>query len=455
MTTRVKSVLFSGLFVLFLLLAIAESGITDEGLRYTPTVNVVQKAAPAVVNVHTEKVVSKSADPFKHFFGSNDLFSQFFDDHFGSSQKRQYVQKSLGSGVIINGQKRLVLTNSHVITGASSINVRLLDGRSFEAELVGSDPDFDLAVLQLSGEDELPEISMGNSENILIGEKVIAIGNPYGFSHTVTTGVISALGRSFQTEEGAFTDFIQTDAAINPGNSGGPILNIKGELIGINTAIHAKAQGIGFAIPINKARRVVEEILSYGHVQPIWLGLSGQNLNERIAGYLELDTTSGMLISEVYSPSPAARQGISSGNVLLKLNSVSVKDKEHYLQLLRNITQGEEVELKIWVEGENETFKLKASSFETDRAANLAWQRWGISVTASSEQKGCVVQEIRPGSPADNLGLRSGDLLYKIAGQVLKDKQDFISYFMRYRMQENVLFLVGRNGQGYYVRLRM
>ena len=243
---------------------------SNRAARTTPVVTAVAAVAPAVVNITSARTVERrrSLGPFF----DDDMFRQFFGPGGGPEPQRQ-TQESLGSGVIIDGKAGLVLTNAHVIAGGTSIKARLQDGRVLDAALVGADPDFDVAVLRLSGGGNLPQAAMGDSSDIMIGETVIAIGNPFGYAHTVTTGVVSAVGRSLKHEGGAYADLIQTDAAINPGNSGGPLVNLAGEVIGIDMAIQAGAEGIGFAIPINKARRVVEQIVGGGVVTPAWLGL--------------------------------------------------------------------------------------------------------------------------------------------------------------------------------------
>ncbi len=438
-----------GLGAALLITLPAQAGAAEQDLRMTPVVRAVQNASPAVVNIKASKVVQRGSSPFQGFFED---FNPFFRDIF-PSQPRQYVRKSLGSGVIINGAKRLVLTNAHVISGASDIKVRLLDGREFAAELVGSEPDFDLALLELSGKGELPEADTGISDDLMIGESVIAIGNPYGFSHTVTTGVISALNRTIETEHGTYMGFIQTDTAINPGNSGGPLLNIYGKVIGINTAIYAKAQGIGFAIPIGKAKRVVEELVSFGRVHPVWLGVSGQNVDQRIAGYFGLDTVSGMLVTEVYEGSPADREGLRPGDILLSIGGTEVQDKEHYQKLIRNWTQKAQLETEYLRDGEVKRLTIAPDVFEPDQALQLARQRWGVTVREGRES--LVVEKVLPRTPAESLGLKPGDQIYKVAGLNTRTREDFVQAFMRYRMQSSVLLLVAREGQGYYVRLRM
>ena len=421
---------------------------SDKGIRMTPVVRTVQSVAPAVVNIHTARIVEQDLNPFgsmfddtlfRHFFGSQDL-------------TRRFEQRSLGSGVIIDGSKNLVLTNAHVIEGASSIRVRLLDGREFDGELVGSDPDFDLAILHLNDARNLPQATMGDSSDMMIGETVIAIGNPFGFGNTVTTGVVSALERTIETRQGTFTDFIQTDAAINPGNSGGPLMNLAGELVGINTAIYAEAEGIGFAIPINKAKRVVDELVSFGRVQAVWLGLEGQDVDERIARYLGLDTTRGMLVTQIHEAA-TQKAGLETGDVIRTVNGVGVEDRNHYQRILRNFTLGQDVRMEVAGQGGRRNVTVKLQSFTNEKALDMAGRRWGMIVAPRG--RNLVISEVRPGSPAQKLGLKNGDLLFKVAGDAQASLDDYARAFKRYRMANTVLLLVGRDGRGYHVRLRV
>ncbi|WP_461208909.1 trypsin-like peptidase domain-containing protein [Desulfocurvus sp. DL9XJH121] len=445
------------LLLLVLVLALAaplRGAVPDaDNPRLTPVVRAVQAVSPAVVNITTARVVEREVNPFGGLFDER-LMGPLFKQFFGPGGKRTFTSRSLGSGVIIDGREGLVLTNAHVIMGATSIKARLLDGREFEAELVGSDPDFDLAVLRLAKARDLPQVHMGDSANLLMGETVIAIGNPFGFSHTVTTGVISAMGRTVRTQQGAYTDFIQTDAAINPGNSGGPLLNILGELIGVNTAIQADAEGIGFAIPINKAKRVVAEILDQGFVSHVWLGLSGQNVDQPTASYFGLQDVGGLLLTEVFAGGPAARAGLAPGDVILSMEGNPVQDKEHYLQLLRSYVQGRGLKLTVFRGGAERTVSVRPEPFPEERAMDLAWQRWGVRV-GQGQKGGVAVARVRPGSPAASLGLEPGDVLVKIGGSRLSGPGDFIAAFMRQRMQNTLIMLVWRAGKTYYVRLQI
>lgn len=432
----------------------------DLALRTTPVVRAVQAVAPAVVNITTARVVERQINPLGDLFGRQFGNNPFFRDFFGPTGTRRFTRQSLGSGVIIDGRQGLVLTNSHVIAGATTISAKLLDGREFEADLVGSDPDFDLAVLRLKDAPgdghELPEAAMGDSDAIMIGESVLAIGNPFGFSHTVTTGVVSAVRRTVRTEQGVYTDFLQTDAAINPGNSGGPLLNILGQLVGVNTAIQAQAEGIGFAIPVNKAKRVLSELLDQGFVSHVWLGLWGQDVDQAMAGYFGLKNAIGMLVTEVTQGSSGERAGIRPGDVVLSLEGYAVQDKTHYLQLLRNFTKGRPLVLEILRQGERLDISARADAFPDAQAQDMAWRRWGFSLRRDpAVGGGLVVTGVLASGPAQRLGLQPGDLIMKVGGVRLDAAPDFEAAFARYRMHNNVLLTVGRDGRVHHVKLRL
>lgn len=304
--------------------------------RETPIVRAVRKVSPAVVNISTEYV--SQASPFGNM---DPFFELFFKDFFEPIPKRQVKGTSLGSGVIIDGKQGLIITNAHVIAKGGIVKVLLNDEREFQARVVGADPDTDLAVLRISSPNALPEISMGHSDDLMIGETVIAIGNPFGFSHTVTTGVISAIGRSIRTENNVYHDFIQTDASINPGNSGGPLLNIKGELIGVNTAIYAKAQGIGFAIPINKAKRIVTELVRYGDTKDRSAATNAkEELSWKILGIRVQDNNGeGVVIREVRRDAQLARIGALSGDIIRQIDEISISNTEELEQALSHYRQ--------------------------------------------------------------------------------------------------------------------
>ena len=416
--------------------------------RRSPVVKAVEAVSPSVVNITVIKQVQTGGgSPFGDAF-----FDQFFKEFYG---QRQRQSQSLGSGVIIDGAKSLVLTNAHVISGGADITVRLKDGREFKADLVGSDPDFDLAVLRLHNADKLPQMSMGDSDDIYIGETVIAIGNPFGYSNTVTTGVVSALNRPMKTNRGSFGSFIQTDAAINPGNSGGPLLNIHGELIGINTAIHARAEGIGFAIPINKAKLVIGELLHSGHVAPIWLGIFGQDIDQATARYFKLKSLKGMLVAEVLSDTPAAKAGVRPGDVVLAFNSQQIADKNDYMNRLFGITRSEKARLTVLRDNKRITLTLTPVVLDADVARQLVLLRWGFGLEDGSAGKGTVVARVNPSSPAAKLGLQPGDVIHQIGNRPIEDSADLLNAFLRNRMQSTVIMRVQRGSTLYYVRMNL
>jgi S1-C subfamily serine protease len=410
----------------------------DADPRRTPVVRAVEGAAPAVVNITATRQVRGQVRP-------------------GFMLEPPRTGGSMGSGVIIDGAKALVLTNAHVIDNASDIEVRLLDGREFKAELVGADPDFDLAVLKLQNAHDLPQIQMGDSSDILIGEPVIAIGNPFGYAHTVTTGVVSALNRSLRSKAGTFTDFIQTDAAINPGNSGGPLLNILGQLIGLNTAILAKGEGIGFAIPINKARRVVDELLLTGYVAPIWLGIYGTDLDPQTASALNLKSPEGLLVTEVYRGTPAEAAGIRPGDVLLRMNRTPVSDRRTYLDLLRNHTRNESLRLTLLRQGGELTLDLRPQALELDQVLELSERLWGIQIAPkpAGPRGGALIKLVLPDSPAARLGLQTGDIIHRVGNVLVREPRDFGTAFLHYRLQHTLLMRVQRGNGLYYVKMSL
>ncbi len=407
--------------------------------RVTPAVRVVSAVAPAVVNITSTLVERRSAPELTPF------------DFFFNIPGRDLRGESIGSGIIIDGRRSLVLTNAHVVNGASSISVRLLDGRTFSADVVGAEPDFDIAVLRLKGAKDLPSVAMGDSTDLMPGENVIAIGNPFGFSHTVTTGVVSALDRTIEAEDGVFTDLIQTDAAINPGNSGGPLLNVLGELVGINTAIYDKAQGIGFAIPISKARRVVDEILDQGHVSTPWLALIGQNVDPRTARYLRLPEAEGLLVTEVFKNGPADKAGLRPGDVIMEMSGNAVTDRDKFLSLMRNHQPHAPISLKVWRDGKERAYTLTATDFDDKAAESLALRRWGISV--KDGRNGAVVTQVKAGSPAARLGLEKGDVITAVSGRVTDSRTAFLDAFRRDFLNRQILLQVLRGGRLYQARM--
>jgi len=312
-------------------------------------VGVAQQVRPAVVNIGTIQR-SKTRRPMGPQPGSDDpFFRDFFKQFFGSEgpgQRPEFRQPSLGSGVIID-KRGLVLTNFHVIRGADEITVRLSDKREYRGKVMGTDPKTDLAVVRFDPDHELRVASLGDSDALKVGEWAIAIGNPFGLDQTVTVGVVSATGRS-DVGVATYENFIQTDASINPGNSGGPLLNLKGEVIGINTAIVAAGQGIGFAIPINMVKRVVDQLVEKGKVERGWLGVALQPLSSELAQSYGLKDTAGALVASAVPGSPAATAGLQQGDVILSYDKTPIEDYHHLQRLVADTRVGKSVVLEVF-----------------------------------------------------------------------------------------------------------
>ncbi len=406
--------------------AAGDGGVTDD-LRRSVVVRTVEHVAPAVVGVFAERTVTDPS-PFRSF-GDNpffDPFSPFFGtppQRRGQKQESHREPVSMGSGVLVDASG-IVVTNEHVVASGDSIRVQLSDNREFEAKVIGGDPDFDLAVLKLDAKSPLPFIPIGNDDSILIGETVIAIGNPYGLDHTVTTGVVSALGRTLQTSESLYQDIVQTDASINPGNSGGPLLDIRGRLIGINTAIHRDAQGIGFAIPIWRVRNVVDQILKHGSVLPTWIGLEVQELTADLAVHFGVRAGSGVLVRGVEAGSPAADVGLKTGNVITRVQGERVGNTADYALRVRGLSSGETLRLSVISEGSAEhEVDVHTAPLPTDVIDRFAWETMGLKV---DEQRGAVtVRSVRPGSAADEIGFATGDVVAAIGGREIDSVDGF------------------------------
>ena len=426
--------------------------------RRTPVVRAVGKVGPAVVNISSEYQVHNRNNPF----GGNPLFDNFFRDFFEHQPQKRV---SLGSGVIIDGKRGFILTNAHVIEASTSISVVLQDDRQFDVRIVGADPDSDLAVLQIDTDTTLPAIDMGNSDDIMIGETIIAIGNPFGFSHTVTTGVVSAVNRSIKTEDRVFHDFIQTDASINPGNSGGPLLNINGELIGINTAIYAKAQGIGFAIPINKAKRIIADLIQYGHVIQAWIGVAVQDLDGRMAAYLGIKGVEGVVVTQVEEDSPAAAAGVESGDLIIAMGRRSITSVNDYLSSTRSLSAGEPARLKILRNAKPIKMVIETRAYPQKRVPDLAWRKLGVRVHDIDKKirrrfrivadTGVAITEVRNGSHLAHIGVSSGDVIVQLDDQTIASLDEFTAAMIKCRLKSSVLLLVQRDERVYYLTVRM
>lgn len=425
-----------------------------ENLRETPVVKAVRKVGPAVVNISVDYEVAVSHRPGFFGGGFNDpffdsFFQDFFDPRFDS--KRTYT--SLGSGVIIDGEKGLILTNAHVIETEGEIKVTLQDSREFTAQIIGSDPDYDLAVLKIETKENLPAVAMGTSSDLMVGETVIAIGNPFGFSNTVTTGVISSLDRNIRTKDKTFMNLIQLDASINPGNSGGPLLNIYGELIGVNTAIYADAQGIGFAIPIDLAQKITEDLIAYGKVSQSWLGLIVQPVDANLAEYMGLENSKALMVRLVEQDSPAAKAGLKSGDIITAIDGKNLNTVEEYKNLEKQTRTGAEITLNVLSDKKTKTVKLTAVNYPDKNAPVLAKRLLGVEIKATPQNQGVSVSGFEQQSFLAQQGLRVNDVILGINSTPTPTPEILYETVIRHRQDAAVTLTIVRGNRRYVINV--
>jgi len=354
--------------------------------------------------------------------GNDSLFGQFFDR---PRFRKGYAVTSLGSGVIVSPDGYL-LTNNHVVERGARFRVGFLDGRELTAKVIGTDPSTDLAVLKLDTKERVPFAPLGRSDDLMIGETVIAIGNPFGLSHTVTTGVVSAVHRNFKAGERTMFDFIQTDASINPGNSGGPLLDIDGRLIGINTAILGdRSAGIGFAIPIDRARRIAEDLIAHGEVLEGYLGLSVDDLPAKEGA--PVGASGGVKVTSVDPGSPAEQAGVRRGDVVEAVDGVAPESAEEFRFRVRDLPIGGVARLELSRGRARVSAPVTAVELSPQRAEQLVQRRVGIALDQQRVSGGTVlsVRTVAKGTPADRVGLQKGDLLREVNGAEVGTLDEF------------------------------
>jgi serine protease Do len=368
-----------------------------------------------------------------------------------------------GSGVIISSDGT-ILTNNHVVEGATEVTVTLADKKEYTAEVLGRDPKTDLAVLKIKANDSFPAAALGNSEQLKVGDWVVAIGNPFGLNHTVTSGIVSAKGRVIGA--GPYDDFIQTDASINPGNSGGPLFNMMGEVVGINTAIIPQGQGIGFAIPVNTAKPLIPQLVTKGEVTRGYLGVSIQNMTPDLAEALNVKGLDGALVADVSPGSPANAAGIARGDVITSFNGKAVKDSHDLPAMVAATPVDEEVTVKVLRDGEERQLSVKVGRLPSeqanlDKAAQPAKGKWGLQLHDLSPQiaqqfgiqadQGVVVVGVEAGSPADEAGIRQGDLIVEVNRQTVNSVDEVKENINQ--SKDRLLLLVQRQNGKLYVPL--
>lgn len=427
------------------------SGLTQGEALENSFVRVAKEAGSGVVSIsteHTETIVGGGLIPF-FGFGDEDIFpfDRFFRDFFGEIPGNTYKQKGLGSGFIID-QEGYILTNYHVVKDADKITVTLADGRRFDAEVKGSDARSDLAVIKIKA-DNLSVLKLGDSDQVKIGQWAIAIGNPYGFAigsaePTVTVGIVSALNRSLPQKryaQATYIDLIQTDAAINPGNSGGPLVNIKGEVIGINVAIFSPSGGsigIGFAIPVNRASSILAKLIAGKKILYGWLGVTIQDLNEGLAEYLDIPDQRGAVILNVLKGSPADRAGLEEGDVIRKFSGKEISDVRGLLREIAKKDVGDLARVEVLRDNEVKSLRVKIGQRPEDlgdliQSAYLSWRGMQVSKITSDlvnryrlkTTSGVIVTKVEPDSLAYQAGLASGDVIITINRKRIKAIGDF------------------------------
>lgn len=407
-------------------------------------IEVSSKVTPAVVNIRAERV--RAMDRL------GPLFEEFFGEMFRVPPAPQREQ-SLGSGVIISADG-YILTNEHVVAGAEKIKVRLADQRVFPGEVVGVDSKTDVAVIKIEAEGQLPVAVTGDSDRLQVGQWALAIGNPFGLDSTLTVGVISATGRANVGIED-YEDFIQTDASINPGNSGGPLLNIYGEVVGINTAIVAAGQGIGFAIPINLARLIADQLIARGEVVRGWLGVSIQPLDAALADSFGLDRVTGALVNQVLVDSPAARAGLKRGDVMLQFNGKPVRGVRELQLLVASTPVGAVVSMDLLRDGKPLTLKVTIASRDETTAqapAAIPGESW-LGMSLEDSRDGVRVTDVATGSVAAHAGIKPGDLLLAINRRELASLTELATVRRQLRPGRNAVLLVQRGATALYLSL--
>lgn len=481
LTTTIKHSVRGKTFTALILLAVgllaisglfSASGVeaADGSLAKTPESfsQLAEMASPSVVNIRTVKTVQGGGRVFRHFQGpfdkdKDDPMQDFFKKFFGENHPRDFKQRSLGSGFII-GKDGYIVTNNHVVENADKIEVILKNEKEYEAEIIGRDPNTDLALIKIKSGHNLPELKFGDSDALKVGQWVMAIGNPFGLDHTVTAGIVSAKGRVIGS--GPYDDFIQTDASINPGNSGGPLLNMQGQVVGINTAIIASGQGIGFAIPVNLAKGVIDQLRQSGEVTRGWLGVGIQELSPEVAEYYGIEAKKGVLVTEVFPGDPADLAGIELRDIIIAINGKQVESTRDLTSTVASIKVGETTKIEVLRGGKTKTFKAKIAKREdkkimAQQSPKEHQDKLGIRVAEltpemarrynAKEGEGVIVAGVDSGSQAEAKGLRVGDLIKEVNHQPIKSVADFNKTIDAVKEGEIVNIFARRPNRGFLV----
>jgi len=468
MTSKSRILFFSLVFpMIFFGLQLQGNTQTNEFKSLSP---LVKQLSPSVVNISTTSVSKAGSQSFESPFGErgDDPFDDFFKKFFGDSSQREFKRKGLGSGFIFS-EDGYIITNNHVVERATDIKVILHNGDSYAAKIIGTDPKSDLALLKIEPKSKLPAVIFGNSDRLEIGDWVLAIGNPFGLGHTVTAGIISAKGRSLGL--GSYDDFLQTDAAINPGNSGGPLFNFKGEVIGVNSAIIAGGQGIGFAIPINMTKNVVSQLRNGGKVVRGWIGVSVQRVTPEIAESLDLGDESGALVADVIAGGPADKAGVKRGDIIIEVNRNKIDEMPELPKIVASYAPGTKTKLKVIRNGKEKVLNIKLEELPSQVAQNSrkspeneVEHNLGLivqEITPDVKRKlqleyssGVVITDIRGNSLASEAGLLKGDVILEINKAQIANLNNYRKAVDSVNEGQNFLFLVKRGSNTIYVALK-
>lgn len=429
-------------------------------------ISLAKKLGPSVVNVSTSRGRG-SAQGGPSPFGGNNPADEFWQRFFGGQAPRgqQRRQSGVGSGFIVD-KDGTILTNFHVVDGSEKLSVTLADGKSYNAKVIGKDQKSDIAVIKIDAGRELPAAPLGDSDRVEVGEWVMAIGNPFGLDHTVTSGIVSAKGRNIG--QGPYDNFIQTDASINPGNSGGPLINLRGEVVGINTAIFSQSGGnigIGFAIPSNAVRELLPQLRDKGKVVRGFIGVSVQKLTPEIAESLGVKPARGALVADLIKGGPAEKAGVKSGDVIVEFDRKPIKDSADLPQHVARVVPGAAAQLKIIRDGKELTLPLTVGEMnDTEAVASTQENELGLTVQPLTPQLaesigleqsgGLVISAVKPGSAAEEAGLRSGDVLVEINRRPVTNLADYNREIARNEKSKSVLFLVRRGQSSLFLALK-
>ncbi|WP_435550494.1 Do family serine endopeptidase [Desulfobacterium sp. N47] len=429
-----------------------------------------EMASPAVVNIQTVRT-AKTKNMFRQFrggppnsgpFNDDDQMNDFFNKFFNPDQQKEFKQRSLGSGFIID-KEGYIVTNNHVVEGSDKIKVILKNEKEYNAVIIGRDPNTDLALIKIKDENNLPVLKLGDSDALKVGQWVVAIGSPFGLEHTVTAGIVSAKGRVIGS--GPYDDYIQTDASINPGNSGGPLLNMNGEVIGINTIIIAGGQGIGFAIPVNLARGIIDQLKQHGDVTRGWLGITIQDLPSDLSEYFGIKGGKGVLVSDIIPGDPADKAGIKAKDIITEINGQKIDSSRTLLKIIAGMGVGKNVKIKILRDGKEKMFNVEiakrmdekiasnrnSTKNEADeigiRVANLSPEmarRYDIS-----EKEGVIVVAVDSEGKAAEAGIVPGDIIKEINHQPVKSVREYAELLKKIQKNKPFNMFLWRDKVGY------